>query len=208
MSVAPYGIAYLIAAVEERLPLWLLFLAAQLLDAVWAVLVLLGIERARLASPPASAASVDFTYMPYSHSLAAALAWSGIAWVAYRAYHRYSSESRGPAFWLASSVLCNWCVALVVHRRDLPLQDNLNKMGFGLWDHPLIALFLTCLLLLAGYLAYRRRVGVSGMTFVTALLMLFQAALLWTPLPSIRLTAAALLIAYFGFAGLAYGLRR
>lgn len=210
MSVASYGVAYIVAAMEKRLPLWLLFLAAQLLDAVWAVLVLLGIERARIgASAATSAIGIEFTYVPYSHSLAGAFAWAGIAWVSYRALHRYSNESRKPASWLALAVLCNWFIALVGHRHDLPLQDNINKMGFGLWGHPVIALLLSWSILLAGYLTYRRGgAGRSGMALVTALLMMFQAALLWAPLPGIRHTALALLFAWVGFAGLAYALGR
>ena len=48
MFVGHYGVSFAAKKVEPDIPLWLLFMAVQLLDVVWAPLVLLGVERVRI----------------------------------------------------------------------------------------------------------------------------------------------------------------
>jgi hypothetical protein len=48
MFVGHYGASYAIRAARPAIPIWLLFIAVQLIDVVWAVLVLVGIEKARI----------------------------------------------------------------------------------------------------------------------------------------------------------------
>ena len=59
-----------------RVPLWVLFLAAQFVDILWAALVLAGVERVRLVPGFTASSPLALEYMPYSHSLTAALAWA------------------------------------------------------------------------------------------------------------------------------------
>jgi hypothetical protein len=58
------------------MPLWLLFIAVQLVDVAWAVLVLLGVEKARIVPGITASNPLDLYYMPYTHSLVAAGLWS------------------------------------------------------------------------------------------------------------------------------------
>jgi len=46
--VGHYAPALVGKAVEPRVPLWMLFVAVQLVDIAWVVLVLLGVERVRI----------------------------------------------------------------------------------------------------------------------------------------------------------------
>ena len=48
MFAGHYGVSFLVKKAEPRLPLWTLFLATQLLDILWAIFVLLGIEHYRI----------------------------------------------------------------------------------------------------------------------------------------------------------------
>jgi hypothetical protein len=48
MFIGHYGPSFAIKAIRPAIPLWLLFIAVQFVDVVWAVLVLLGIERFEL----------------------------------------------------------------------------------------------------------------------------------------------------------------
>ena len=78
MFVGHYSAAFIAKRLEPRLPLWSLLLAVQLVDVVWAVLVLLGIERATIDfSLPGN--PLVLSYMPYTHSLPATLLWSVLA---------------------------------------------------------------------------------------------------------------------------------
>ena len=48
MFVGHYGVSFAAKGIDGSVPLWVLFLAVQLLDVVWAPLVLLGVEKVRI----------------------------------------------------------------------------------------------------------------------------------------------------------------
>ena len=48
MFTGHYGPSFAANAAEKRLPLWLLFIAVQFVDILWAIFVLLGIEKVRI----------------------------------------------------------------------------------------------------------------------------------------------------------------
>ncbi len=76
MFVGHYGASYAIRAARPAIPLWLLFIAVQLIDVVWSVLVLLGVEKVRIVPGITASNPLDLYYMPYTHSLVAALVWA------------------------------------------------------------------------------------------------------------------------------------
>ena len=78
MLVGHYAAAYVAKTAEPRVPLWLLFAAAQLVDIVWCVLALSGVERVSLDySLPSNPMVAD--YMPFTHSLMANAIWATFA---------------------------------------------------------------------------------------------------------------------------------
>ena len=48
MFVGHYSVAFAVKSEQNKIPLWVLFVAVQLLDFIWAPLVLLGIEKMRI----------------------------------------------------------------------------------------------------------------------------------------------------------------
>jgi len=48
MFVGHYGVAFAVKTERNRIPLWVLFIAVQFLDYIWATLVLLGIDKLRV----------------------------------------------------------------------------------------------------------------------------------------------------------------
>ena len=74
MFVGHYGVSFA-ARKSGPVPLWVLFVAVQLLDVGWSVLVLLGIEKVRIVPGITASNPLDLYYMPYTHSLVAALLW-------------------------------------------------------------------------------------------------------------------------------------
>ena len=48
MFIGHYGPAFSIKAIRPATPIWLLFIAVQIVDIAWSVLVLLGIEKLRI----------------------------------------------------------------------------------------------------------------------------------------------------------------
>ena len=69
MFVGHYGPSLAIKASRNSIPLWVLFVAVQLLDACWSIFVLLGVEKVRIVPGITATNPLDLYYMPYTHSL-------------------------------------------------------------------------------------------------------------------------------------------
>src|ERR1700694_3704481 len=79
MFIGHYGPSFAIKAIRPAIPLWLLFIAVQLVDVAWAVLVLVGMEKVRIVPGITASNPLDLYYMPYTHSLVAAILWAAAA---------------------------------------------------------------------------------------------------------------------------------
>src|SRR3989449_5176204 len=94
MFVGHYGVSLAAKRGDRSIPLWVLFLAVQLLDVFWSLFVLIGIEKVRIVPGITASNPLDLYYMPYTHSLVAALLWSLAAYVAYRAIRAFGASHR------------------------------------------------------------------------------------------------------------------
>jgi hypothetical protein len=201
MFVGHYGVSFAAKKVEQSIPLWVLFLAVQFLDVLWAPFVLLGIEKVRIVPGITATNPLDLYYMPYTHSLVAALFWSCAVGLVYQLVARPSRRQASVIIGLA--VFSHWVLDLIVHRPDLPLYDNASKVGLGLWNSPALAFGLEGALLFGGiWLCLRGRLAHSYGTLVFGVLMLgIQAYVFFGPPPtSDRAIASTALIAYAAFA--------
>lgn len=213
MFVGHYGPSFAAKALDRAVPLWLLFVAVQFVDVLWAVLVLLGVERVRIVPGITATNPLDLYYMPYTHSLVAALLWSlGVA-VAYRTYSRLPSW-KSPAI-LGLAVFSHWVLDFLVHRPDLPLYDNTMKVGLGLWDYPIPASALEVAVLFGGMYLYfrtsraRTRAGTYGMVLFGVVMLAIQGSVFFGPPPPSDKAAAVMgLASYLLFAVVAYWLER
>jgi hypothetical protein len=201
MFVGHYGVSFAAKGVDRTIPLWVLFLAVQLLDILWAPLILLGIEKVRIAPGITASNPLDLYYMPYTHSLVAALFWSCVAGLAYQFVARPARRQASAVVGFA--VFSHWILDFVVHRPDLPLYDNTAKVGLGLWNAPALAFGLEAALLFGGiWFCLRGRLARSLGTMVFGVLMLaIQAYVFFGPPPaSDRAAAWTALVAYAVFA--------
>ena len=200
MFVGHYGISFIAKRTDRTIPLWVLFIAVQLLDVVWAPLVLLGVEKVRIVPGFTATNPLDLYYMPYTHSLPAALLWSVAAAAIYRIVR--SSRLRACLF-VGSAVFSHWVLDFLVHRPDLPLFDDSAKVGLGLWNRPALAFALEAISLLGGMALFlRNRSGRWAPLLVFSLIMLgIQAYIFFGPPPvsDVALASTALL-AYALFA--------
>ena len=87
MFVGHYSVAF--AVRTDKIPLWVLFVAVQFLDYIWATLVLLGIEKLRVIKGFTAGSMLDSYFHPYSHSLIAAVLRSGVAALCYKLLCRW-----------------------------------------------------------------------------------------------------------------------
>src|SRR4029453_15825837 len=86
MFVGHYSVAFAARTKQNTIPLWVLFIAVQFLDYIWATLVLLGIEKLRAIKGFTAGSMLGSYYHPYSHSLVAALIWSAVAALVYKKF--------------------------------------------------------------------------------------------------------------------------
>jgi hypothetical protein len=139
--------------------LWVLFIAVQFLDYIWATLVLLGIEKLRVIKGFTAGSMLDLYFHPYSHSLITAIAWSAIATLVYKPLCSWLgyAYTRSAAIIVGVAVFSHWILDLIAHPRDLPIYDNTWKVGFGLWDYRDPEFALEIALLASGIALYLMR---------------------------------------------------
>lgn len=167
MFVGHYSVAFAVSSERNRIPLWLLFIAVQFLDYVWATLVLLGIEKLRVIKDFTAGSMLDSYYHPYSHSLIMAILWSVVAALIYKtvcgrhpfdsAQGRLSHYTQSAPLVIGLAVFSHWVLDLIAHPRDLAIYDNTWKVGFGLWNYRDPEFALEIALLAGGIALYLTR---------------------------------------------------
>ncbi|PYJ91540.1 MAG: hypothetical protein DMF41_09845 [Verrucomicrobia bacterium] len=159
MFVGHYSIAFAAKTERNRVPLWVLFVAVQFLDYIWATLVLLGIEKLRVIKGFTAGSMLDSYFHPYSHSLIAAVAWSGVAALAYGTFcSRHGCQYRKSAALIVGlAVFSHWILNLIAHPRDLPIYDNTWKVGLGMWNYRDPEFALEIAVLAGGIILYLAR---------------------------------------------------
>src|SRR6266536_3003082 len=157
MFVGHYSVAF--AVRTGKIPLWVLFVAVQFLDYIWATLVLLGIEKLRVIKGFTAGSMLDSYFHPYSHSLVAAIAWSVVAALIYKAICSRHGRlySKSAPLLIGAAVFSHWFLDLIAHPRDLAIYDNTWKVGFGLWRYRDPEFALEIALLAVGIVLYLTR---------------------------------------------------
>jgi hypothetical protein len=187
MFVGHYGPSFAIKSLRPAIPMWLLFIAVQLVDVAWAALVLLGIEKVRIVPGITASNPLDLYYMPYTHSLVAAIIWSVAVALLVRLLPGVTT--RPAAVWIGIAVFSHWVLDLLVHRPDLPLYDDTMKIGLGLWNYPAIALALEAALLFGGMIMYLwvtipiNAIGRAGLPVLGVAMVAIQSYIFFGPLP-------------------------
>ena len=213
MFVGHYGVAFAVKTERNKIPLWVLFVAVQLLDFLWAPFVLLGIEKVRFVPGITATNALDLYYMPYTHSLIGALFWSAVAFTIYKIGWRNIASSSA-ALLVGFAVFSHWLLDLIVHRPDLAIYDDTLKVGFGLWNYRGIEFALEIGILLVGAVVYLKRNGAIarkiGIIIFVAVLVLIQTSntFLRQPPSSDRAFAITALIFYTVFACVAFLLEK
>ncbi|PYL09083.1 MAG: hypothetical protein DME33_05280 [Verrucomicrobia bacterium] len=153
MFVGHYSVAFAAKSEQNRIPLWVLFIAVQFLDYIWATLVLLGIEKLRVIKGFTAGSMLDSYYHPYSHSLVGALIWSAFAALVYKKFWQ-AKASNWAALIVGLAVFSHWILDFIAHPRDLAIYDNKWKVGLGLWNYRGLEFGLEVALLAGGIVLY------------------------------------------------------
>jgi len=170
--------------------LGMLFFAAQFMDLLWPVLLLLGVEHVRLDPGNTAVTPLDFYDYPWTHSLAGALLWALLLSAGYYVIQR----SKRNAVVVGILVFSHWLLDFLSHRPDLPLAPGSSTMfGLGLWNSFRATALLELALGFSGAWVYLRstdpvdRIGKFGSWgLIGVLFAIYMLNLFGPPPPDVR----------------------
>jgi len=186
MFIGHYAIALAAKRIAPNTSLGTMFLSVQLLDLLWPIFLLLGIEHVKIDPGNTVVAPFDFYDYPISHSLLGVVLWS----LAFGGIYMIVRKYRRGALIVAAGVLSHWFLDAVVHRPDLPIIPGSNTyIGLGLWNSFIwtvlieLGIFLVCLVLYLRKTRASTGIGKYGFwTLMTVLLSIWLGSL-FGPLP-------------------------
>jgi membrane-bound metal-dependent hydrolase YbcI (DUF457 family) len=188
MFIGHNALGFAAKKVAPRASLGLLMAAPMLLDLLWPIFLIAGIEQVELAPPHTSPfLGLTFTHYPWSHSLLMSLVWGA----AYGLLYRWRSGDGRGALVAGALVVSHWVLDFFTHLPDLPLWPGGPRVGLGLWNYPAATVVIEVVLYAAGVAVYLRateardRVGTWSLAaFVVVLGAMYLAS--FGPPPPIK----------------------
>ena len=150
MFIGHYGVGLGSKKAAPSISLGTLFMAAQWLDLIWPIFLILHIERVIIHPGDTKLTPLNFEYYPFSHGLIFVLVWA----VLFGVFYFISRRNARNSIIVGLLVLSHWVLDMIVHRPDLPLFPNGPREGFGLWNYPFIAIPLESLIFIIGVILY------------------------------------------------------
>lgn len=158
MFTGHYAAALALKAREPRAPTWAVLIGTGVLDLIFGVLVLAGVEK--IHPTPGVSIGVSLDFIDWSHSLAMALVWSAL----YAAL--FLRRGRAVMAVLALAVFSHFLLDWPMHPGDLALWPYGPHTGAGLWVRwPIGWWFFEAALVALGcayYLARAKKLGGFG----------------------------------------------
>ncbi len=195
MFIGHYAVALAAKKARPAVSLAMLFVAAQLVDLLWPVFLLVGVENVRIDPGNTAFTPLDFYNYPFTHSLVFSIVWSivlaGIYWL-------WKRDSKGSAI-IGLCVASHWVLDWITHRPDLPLAPGSSiYLGLGLWNHPIatiaveLGMFVTGIWLYLGTTRAQNRTGVLAFWGLIAFFVVIWAGnVIGPPPPSVEAIAIA-----------------
>ena len=189
MFIGHFGAGLAAKTAARNTSLGTLFFAGQFLDLLWPTLLLLGVESVKIAPGATKLIPLEFTHYPISHSLLAVAVWSVLFGSVYFVLRRSSVA----ALICGGLVASHWILDALTHQPDLPLTPGgIARVGFGLWNYPVIAIVFESLIFAGGLALYLRttrstdKVGSIGFWLLIAfLVMVYSGNVFGPPPPSV-----------------------
>lgn len=185
MFIGHFAVAFATKKAVRDVSLGTLFVAAQLPDVIWPILVLAGVEKVRIAPGITAVTPLEFLSYPYSHSLLFVVVWAAVLAGVYGAVWRAPRAMP----WLAVAVVSHWLLDVASHRPDMPVLPSGPLLGFGLWNSRPATVLVEGTLFGAGLLLYSRvtvarsRAGSIGLSVLVALLLVAYFGAVFGPPP-------------------------
>lgn len=187
MFIGHFGVAFAAKRLAPRTSLATTFIAAQLADLLWPILLLLGVETVQINPKSRNPfLTLDFVSYPWTHGLLTEIVLGALVGALVYAVRR---DLRS-AVVVGVLVPSHWVLDLIVHVPDLPLYPGASsRFGLGLWRSVAATILVECVVFFAGVLLYasstraRDRIGRYAFWALTVFLVAIYAASVVGPPP-------------------------
>jgi hypothetical protein len=187
MFIGHFALAFGAKRAAPSVSLAALFIACELADLVWPVLVIAGIEHVEVQAGATAFTPLNFVSYPYSHSLIMLFVWALAFAGAYLALTRAGTPAAAA---IAMLVLSHWVLDVVTHRPDMPLTPWTDtRLGLGLWNSVAGTIAVESAMFAAGLLLFlrgappRTRGRTIGLWALVAVLVVLYVGNAFGPLP-------------------------
>ncbi len=189
MFIGHFTVGLASKRVVPQVPLGYLLAAPLLLDLLWPLFLLMGLEQVEIAPGDTAFTPLHFTSYPYSHSLLTSVVWAALFAAL---YWRHKRDAKG-ALVIAIGVVSHWVCDFITYRPDLPLYPGISPLlGLGLWNSVIAtvivenALFVIAVWLYHSATQTRDRIGAYAFwAFVAFAMITYTANLLGPPPPNV-----------------------
>ena len=113
-----------------QLSLGTLFLSVQLVDMLWPIFLLVGLEHVKIEPGNTAFTPLNMINYPITHSLTGGITWGCILALIYYMV----KKAKRPAIIIGIGVVSHWLLDLLMHKPDLPIYPGGAKYGLGLWN--------------------------------------------------------------------------
>jgi hypothetical protein len=153
MFIGHFAVGLAAKKAAPNVSLGTLFLSVQLLDLMWPIFLLLGIEHVRINVGDTAFTPLDLYDYPISHSLVTVFGWSLLFALIY-----YVLKKCPKGAWvLAIGVFSHWLLDFITHRPDMPITPGATTyVGLGLWNSVVGTVLVEGALFLVGVIIYAR----------------------------------------------------
>ena len=153
MFLGHYAVGLAAKKIDRRPSLGTMLMAAQFIDLLWPIFLILGIEKVEIDPGNTVFTPLNFIHYPYSHSLLATFCWAALFGTVYY----FITKNKEGATLLSLLVISHWLLDYFTHRPDLPLVFSEGwKVGLGLWNNKPLTLIIESAMFITGLVIYLR----------------------------------------------------
>lgn len=195
MFIGHFAVAFAAKRLSPTTSLGTLFAASQLVDLLWPLFLLLGVEHVRVVPGITAVTPLDFYDYPITHSLIGTVAWS----ILLAGFVFWRGRNVHAAIVVGCVTMSHWILDLIMHRPDLPLFSSTStKVGLGLWNSFPLTLLIEIGLFVVGVVIYMRstssddKIGRWGLlALVVFLVSIYLSNIFGPPPPNEEMIAIA-----------------